>query len=153
MVEMSKASKQSIALLAIVNGIFITIDHYNLSGEQAPTVDYGMEVCKEVITNFPETGDPKKNFKWMQSKIQESDKFLRKEGTNLYTAIVLTSLAQHIITDLIDKIDDPVKLKILEPLDDVITGLSEQIDPKGTEFLAYEEADRHLKKIYRLLEF
>ena len=150
---MSLASKQSIALLAIINGIFITIDHFKLSQEQTPTVDYALTVCEECILAFPETGNKKSNLIWMQRKIQETDKFLRKENGNLYTSIVLTALANHIVTDLIERIKDPVKLKILEPLVEVVNGMNEQLDPNGNKFDAYEEADNYLIKIYNLLGF
>lgn len=150
---MSKASNQTITLLAVINGIFITIDDWKLAPELAPTVDWGMEICKECIEKFPETGNPQKNYKWMQNKLRESEEFLGTKAGNLYSSIVLSAIANHIITDLMERIKDPKKLELLIPIDEVVQGLNFQLDPKGSAFDAYEEADNHLSKLYKLLEF
>lgn len=149
---MSKASRQAITLLAVVNGVFITMDSYELAPELTPTIDWGMEVCKQCVSKYPETGDPKKNFKWMQNKLQLIDKDLNGRE-DIYTMIVLTSIASHIMSDLEEMIRDKAKLALIEPVAEVVQGVSAQIDPKGDCFDAYEEADRLLKRIYEHLEF
>ena len=149
---MSKASRQTITLLAVVNGIFITMDSYNLAPELTPTIDWGMQVCKECISKFPETGNPQKNFKWMQEKLRLIDKDLNGRQ-DIYTMIVLSSIASHIMTDLEERIKDKNKLKLMEPVSETVKGLNDQIDPDGDCFEAYEEADKLLKRIYMHLEF
>ena len=149
---MSLASRQSITLLAIVNGVFITMDDYGLAPELTPTIDWGLEVCHQCVTEFPETGDPGKNLRWMQAKLDLVDKDLSGRA-DIYTMIMLTSIASHIITDLLEWIKDESKLALIDPVAEVVCGLSDQIDPKGDCFQAYEEADSILRKIYSHLEF
>lgn len=149
---MSKASRQTIILLAVVNGIFITMDDYKLIPELAPTIDWGMKICKQCISKYPETGDSQKNFKWMQTKLQIIEKDLNNRN-DIYTMIVLTSIASHIMMDLTEMIKDTKKLELIEPIVETVQGLSIQIDPEGDCFEAYEKADRLLKKIYNHLEF
>lgn len=149
---MSKASRQSISLLAVVHGCFTTIQEFNLAPELAPTIHYGVEVSGKCIKNFPETGDREKNLKWMVDKIHRIDDDLNK-SESVYTMIVLTSLSHQIITDLSEKIKDKAKLERLEVVEEVIYSVSDIIDPKKDKFSAYEEADRILNRLYSYLEF
>ncbi len=149
---MSQASKQSIALLAVIHGCFKTIDSYELAPELTPTIHYGLEVSEKCIHDFPETGNQEKNLKWMVDKIHCIDDDLNK-SESVYTMIVLTSLSHQIITDLSEKIQDRAKLKLLEVVEEVIYAVSDQIDKKKDQFSAYEEADKILNKLYGYLEF
>lgn len=149
---MSKASRQTLSMIAMVNGIFITIDEYELAPEIEATIQYGLEVCNMCMADFPETGDRYKNEAWMKSKLTEVEKEFNKSGS-LYSTIVLTSMATHMMEDLTERIKDPVKLKLLTPVHEVVAGVSAQIDPKGDQFEAYEEADRLLTKFYGIIGF
>lgn len=149
---MSKASRQTISMIAMVNGVFITIDNYNLAPEIDATIQYGLEICNDCMTAFPETGNRYKNGLWCKKKLGEIEKYFNN-ADSLYSTIVLTSMATHIMEDLTAKIKDPVKLALLEPVYEVVVGVSDQIDPKGNCFDAYEEADRLLKRFYSVIEF
>lgn len=149
---MSKASRQSVAMIAMVNGVFITIDSYDLAPEISATIQYGLEVCGGCMHTFPETGDRHKNGLWCRSKLSEIEEEFNK-ANSLYSMIVLTSMATHIMEDLTERINDPVKLDLLEPIHEVVQGVSEQIDPNGDQFDAYEEADRLLTIFYNKIEF
>jgi len=149
---MSLASRQSISLLAVVHGCFKTMDTFNLSGDLAPTVLYGIDVSEKVIHNFPETGNRKSNLKWMTEKIHQIDDDLNK-SKSVYTMIVLMSLALQIIIDLSEKIKDKAKLKQLSEIEEVIFAIRDAIDPKWDHDEAYKEADRILDKLYGLLGF
>lgn len=149
---MSKASRQSITLLAVVHGCFKTIHSFNLAPKLSPTILYGIEVSEKCIHKFPETGDSKKNLKWMTEKIHQIDDDLNK-SESVYTMIVLTSLAHQIITDLSEKIRNKSKLKLLEEVEEVIYSVSDMIDKNKDKFDAYEEADRIIRKLYNYLEF
>ncbi len=149
---MSKASKQTISMIAMVNGVFITIDNYKLAPEIDATIQYGLEVCYGCMNTFPETGDRYKNGEWCKLKLEEIEDYFN-QADSLYSMIVLTSMATHIMEDLTNKIKDPAKLALLEPVHEVVIGVSEQIDPKGDCYDAYEEADRLLKRFYSVIEF
>lgn len=149
---MSKASRQSIALLAIVKGVILTIQEYKLAPELDATILYALDVCEGCVSKFPETGNPNKNMKWMTERIHMIDDDLNKSNS-IYSMITLTNLAHHIVTDLQECINDSTKLDLIKPVGEVIEGLSDQIDPIKDCFEAYEEADRILDKLYRYLEF
>lgn len=149
---MSKASRQSLTLLAVVHGCFVTIDTFELAPELSPTIIYGVEISEKCILNFPETGNRQKNIKWIEDRIHLIDEELNK-SESFYTMIVLTSLAHQIITDLSEKIQDKAKLNQLEEVEEVIYSISDVIDDKKDQFSAYEEADKILKKLYNYLEF
>jgi hypothetical protein len=139
-------------MIAMVTGVFITIDEYDLADEIAPTIQYGLSVCNTCMETFPETGDRNKNGAWCHAKLQEIENEFNK-ADSLYSLIVLISMATHIMEDLTARIKDPVKLKLLEPIHEAVTGVSMQIDPEGDCFAAYEEADRLLHKFYRVIGF
>jgi len=149
---MSRASRQTISMIAMVNGVFLTIDNYKLAPEVDATVQYGLEICYHCMDTFPETGDRHKNGLWCKKKLEEIEDEFNK-ANSLYSMIVLTSMATHIMEDLTERIGDPVKLDLLEPISEVVTGMSEQIDPKGDQFEAYEEADRLLNRFYEVIGF
>jgi hypothetical protein len=149
---MSKASRQTISMIAMVNGVFITIDNYDLAPELAPTVKWGLEVCNGCMVEFPETGNKEKNGLWCKRKLEEIEDCFN-QADSLYSMIVLVSMSTHIMEDLTSKIKDPLKLKLLEPIYDVVTGLSQQIDPQGDCFDAYKEADRLLYEFYKVIGF
>jgi hypothetical protein len=150
---MSKASRQTIALLAVVNGVFITIEEFNLAPELVPTTDWGRKVCKDCIDVFPETGNRKKNLEWMTDRLHKIDDYLNNVQKTFYTITVLVNLAHLIMTDLLERIKDKKKREILIPVMEVVDGLSDQIDPEKNIWAAYEEADRMLVKLYEYLEF
>ncbi len=149
---MSRASRQTIAMIAMVNGVFLTIDNYKLAPEIEATIQYGIDVCYKCMDAFPETGDRQKNGAWCTKKLEEVENDFNK-ADSLYSMIVLTSMATHIMEDLTARINDPVKLNLLAPIAEVVTGMSEQIDPQGDQFEAYEEADRLLHKFYGVIGF
>lgn len=149
---MSKASRQSITLLAIIHGCFKSIEDYNIAGDAAPTILYGAEVSERVVRDYPETGDSNKNIRWVTQKMHDIDGLLNNKKS-LYSMTVLTALSHQIITDLIEKVRDRKKLVLLNELEEIIYNVSDLIDPKKDQFDAYEESDRILKKLYKLLEF
>jgi hypothetical protein len=147
-------SRQEICILAFLNGIIITIKNYKLREDLAPTIEYGLEIFNDCIDNYPEVGDVQMNFLWIQGKVQKSQEFLGEDSESLYTAIVLVKLASLMVTDLVEKVNDnPKKFSYLEPIEELIAGLNDQLDPDGDQFEAYEKADEHLKKIYDLIGF
>jgi len=149
---MSNASRQSLALLAVIYGCFSSMKEYALSPELSPTIEYGLEVSERCINEFPETGNTLKNTKWITEKIHQIDDDLNK-SKSVYTMIVLTQLAHQIVTDLSEKIRDKAKIKRIEVIEEVIYAISDQIDKKKDKFEAYEGSDRIAKKLYNRLGF
>jgi hypothetical protein len=149
---MSKASRQTISLLAMVNAVFITIDSYGLAVELAPTIEYAKDICEKCIIKFPESGSSSKNMDWMHAKMKTAKPHFDKPNSP-YSMIVLMVIAQHIVNDLQECINDPVKLNLIEPIAEVVFTVNGTIDPKGDQFEAYEEADKLLATLYHILEF
>lgn len=149
---MSKASKQTIVLLSMVKAAFIIIEELDLTPELAPTIVYGKSICDEGLKFFWFNNDTPKNRRWIKERVRQADGLLNETST-MYSAVVLASLAELIVNDLIQRIRDVRKLKFIEPIHEAVSGLSDQIDSKGIHFEAYEEAENHLKDLYRALEF
>lgn len=150
---MSKASKQSLALLAVATGAMIMIENEALDDSVMPTVLYSRETLEHCVHVFPVVPhNETKGAEWMHEKLSGwQDRINELEGN--WTAIILVSIAHQIISDLCDRIRAPHKLKILRPAEEALAGLSDQIDPEGDQYAAYEKADELLKDLYRRLGF
>ncbi len=149
---MSLATRQSVALLSIVYSVFTTIKQYNLAPELEATILYGIDTTEKCIINFPGTGDNRKSEKWIREKIHCIDDDLR-QSESVYTMIVLVSLSNQILADMMQKIRNRTKLEMLEEVNEITISISNKIDPKGDQFEAYEEADKLLLKLYHHLGF
>lgn len=149
---MSKASRQSLALLATVSGAMKMIERESLSPELLPTVVYTGETVDKCVYAFPCTGDEGMNLKWIEERMAEWQDTLNTIEGN-WTAIILVSIAHQIMEDLTVKIKNKNKLKLIAPAEEALQGLSDLLDPEGTCYEAYVTADRLVADMYSRLEF
>lgn len=152
-IEGGMLCRQTLTLLAIVNGIFITFETYNLKPEYTPTIDWGKQMCAECIEIYPETGNAQSNLKWMTEKVHEADDFLGTGSEHMYRATVLSFMSHCIVSDLLVKVKDEHKVDLLTPVQEVVYGLDDQIDPNGDQFDSYDEAVVYVNKLYKILGF
>jgi hypothetical protein len=150
---MSKANRQTIALLAIVSGAMHTVEHFNLDADNISIVLYAKDVCDECVKRFPCSGNEAKNQKWICDRMEEYDKELIKMVDEHYSTVLLTSMCSQIITDLTERIRDVYKLGLIEPVKEAVQALHDRIDPTGDKFSEYERADRLLDIAYKIFEF
>lgn len=146
------ASRQSLIMLAFVNGVFITINDDDLIPELAPTLLYGQELSTKIIHGYPEHGRPKENSAWCEEKMKGISEFLNQGGL-YYEPIELVTMAQMIIVDLMEEVTEPRKREVLGQLKEVIDKVSDNIDPGGTAFTIYETVDATLQHIYQQIGF
>ena len=146
---MSKASKQTLALLAVATGAMIMIEN---DDSIMPTVLYSRETLENCVHVFPATHNEVLGAKWMHEKLAAwQDRVNELEGN--WTAIILVSIAHQIVNDPCERIRAPHKLELLQPAEEALAGLSDQIDPAGDQYAAYEKADELLKDLYRRIGF
>lgn len=148
---MSRATRQTVLLLSTIAGIFITMGENAPDAEFMPTVEYGRTVAVNAARAIPETGDREKNDRWMLKAVTEMEKFLNCR-TEKYSFQYLVFLAACIIDDLMQKTKNKQKLEILEPVQEAVFGLQEQVDPSGTLVEVYKNVDDDLSNIYTLLD-
>lgn len=146
------STRQSLILLAFVNGVFITINDDNLLPELGPTLLYGQDLSTRVIHGYPEQGTPKANTEWCSGKMKVISALLN-EGGLYYEPIELVTMAQMIVVDLLEEVTDRTKRGLLTELKEVIDSVSDAIDPGGTAFTVYESVDLTLHQVYKEIGF
>ena len=150
---MSKAGKQSVALLAMVTGMMKTVVDFDMIDEEMSIAVYAHEVAFKCTTKFPITNDNAKNNEWIQDRVRKFDAFLVAQKDLKYHAILITNLALTTLTDLTEKIRDKDKLEMIEPVIEAVQALYTALDSKMNNDAAYELTDALLNKAYSLIGF
>lgn len=161
---MSNGSRQAVELIAVVNSVFKTIDFYSQEGEDqsvtaketmeeyASLVDYGMQVCDEAISKYPIQGDTSKNKKRMLAVLKEVDSVLNG-GDNMHSVVELVYMAHLILEALKERVRDPVKLEIIEPVYEAVNSFDDFINPDGDEYECMDEAEVSVKTVFKIIGF
>jgi len=151
---MSKATNQALVQLSITAGCFNTLRENKAFSrvDIKYLVESGIIKTTQAVIDWPCTGEADKNNKWIKSRLLVWYKFLQKDTDNYYTDTVMIKMAERMITTLTEKIRDPVKLKLLQPIVDILKELSDFTDPKGIHFPAFEKSDQLLNKLYELID-
>ena len=149
---MSRATNQAVSILAVTSGSMGTIEKTGLADAYLPTVEYVHQVADYAISRYPVTGDWGKNYKVMVGVVEKWNACV--SGVNPELAIVaLVQLGLQSSDDLLRKLRNPVAVELVQPVHEGLLGLSNQLDPEGTAYTAYQEADVLLEKLYGLLGF
>ena len=153
---MSLASNQAISMLAVVSGCMGTIEEElkgHVIAEQAlPTVLYIHQIADNAIKSYPATGDSRKNYKWMGSRVREWNAFVADVSPK-WTTIVLSQMPMLAMEDLLNRLKNPLSISLVQPVHEGLIGLSNIVDKEGTSFDAYKEAENILYRFYNILEF
>lgn len=138
---MSKADVKSFTILAIVNGCAITMRDYGISGKAEPIIFYLCDLIKKKIDEWPETGDPSKttiacinHCRALKSDIESS--------VSLYTPCCLGMLAQYLLIELRDIINNKWKLSAIDEMLECFNNAVDIYDPKEANEEARAEAER-----------
>ena len=145
---MSTATNQSLCILSFINATFITITEDKF----LPTVEYAKEVCQKIIRDFPESGNTIKNHHTILNWMYEINHEL-PERKGMYTSLLLSNISSLLITDLMERIKDKKKLRMLEELKEVCIGLNDQLDPNGAYFDSIEKAEELNLVIKNIIEW
>lgn len=149
---MSLATKQAMCMLAVVSGCMSTIEHHYPDDPLLPTVLYTKELADDAIIKYPATGDPRKNLKWMEDRVQAWSNGIRNLKPT-WVKIVLTQMPLLATEDLLLKVRNPEVRLLIKPVTEALRGLSDALDPEGDQWDAYKEAEQVLYRFYRLVEF
>ena len=149
---MSLATNQAMCMLAVASGCMETINEHYPDDPLLPTVLYVKELADNAIIKYPATGDPRKNLKWMEDKVQAWSNGIRNLKPT-WVKIVLTQMPLLATEDLLTKLRNPQAVSLVQPVTEALRGLSDALDPEGDQFDAYEEAEKVLYRFYHLLDF
>jgi len=149
---MSLAYKQTICLLSMVSGNMGTIEKVNSSPQSIPTVLYIKDISDQAIQSLTNNDLDMKSYNWCKSKIDAWDAYVVNLG-DIHVSIVLAQMALNAIDNLILMIRDKHKLSLLIPIHEALKGLSDQIDPIGEYYEAYDEANATLVRFYSLIGY
>lgn len=138
---MSKADIQSLTILAIVNGCAITMMDNGIAGKAEPIIIYLCDLVKDKINKWPESGNPEKttascinHCKQLKNEIESS--------LNLYTACCLGMLAQYLLIEIRDIVNNKWKLSAIDEMLECFNNAVDIYDPQEKNDAAMSEAWR-----------
>ena len=155
---MSKATRQSLALLATVSGAMkVTESLKNEENElhfrfMSKYIEEARKRSDNAVYKWNCTGDENKNTKIIIEHITWWEKELEKQNWQI-TPLVLTNMSLQCLYDLHTKIKDKYKLSLIEPIIKPLKKLSDYIDPHGDKFETYQYVDNLLSILYKKIEF
>ena len=152
---MSRATRQAILILSFVNGAIKLIiqEEDSLPHEIAPTVFWADTFSREIIDRYPETGDNRKNVKWMKENLKRwadmgADKMIR------WHPAVVSTMALNFIEDILDKIQNQARAD-LETLRDGLIRISYFYTDRAEGDLGqyFDEASAMADELYAVIDF
>lgn len=147
---MSIAQKQTICLTSMVSGNMSTIFNENLLPEHQATLCYIQEITDKVVITLLD--NDWKVYRWCKSRVEEWNPHVENKSSQ-WVAIVLTQMSLNAMDNLLITIRDPVKRALIQPIHEALLSLSDQLDPKGEYFDAYDYAEATLTRFYALIGF
>jgi hypothetical protein len=138
---MSKADIQTQTILAVVTGAITTVKEEKLHKKELPAILYAEDVANKSFAEYPETGNPAINV----MAVYEHCKNMRDEldgSAEKFSPLVLITLSQLLLTDLMERLNNKYKLSLLEPVTEAVDGIHDLLDPGGKHIDIYEEAER-----------
>lgn len=146
---MSRATNESLTVLAITAGVFKEIERRNLvcRVDMKHNVSQGYQQVVNAINSWDETGDGAKNTKWISDRLTAWDKTAFAVG-QLQRVEELVAMADILITDLQDKVKNKRKLQGLAEIHKTIQTL---LDFTGDSFVYFEKSDEMIKKLYDVM--
>lgn len=147
-----RATRESILLLGIINGVLISFDKNGLLEDLAPTIKYGMSLCDRVLQALPGNDRRATDLRPCQDVMRKVSLALNREG-EFFPTPVLVHIGQTLCVDLLEEVTDPEKRELLGEIQELMDAISDAVDPYGDNYAAYEEADQSLKTIYEIVGF
>lgn len=149
---MAKSDIQSQVILAVVTGAIITVEEAGIAEGELPAILYAREVGDKAFRQWPETGNPKKNLLACTNHCKNLAEKLDK-ASDEHSPLVLISLSQLLLTDLMERVKNKKKLRILEPLREAVDGIHNLLDPKGQHYDVFEYAEELARAVKNEIEF
>jgi hypothetical protein len=150
---MSKAGKQSVALLTLVYGMLETMIALKLVDTCLSEAIHSKEVAFECATNFPVGYEDPSFVKGVTHYSRVLAKIIYTSEVQVYTAPVLSMASLQIVTDLQERVTDPIKVGMLQPLFAGVDALYTQIDPLGDNYRNFTVVNTIVTQAYASLGF
>lgn len=154
--KMSKSSRNTILLLSMIHGALKLLIQDGLTEREdiGSLLLYANDYSEEVIQKYPSTGDEKKNLKQMIYYLNIWKKMIDEPTIN-WPNVVLVTMSQNIIEDLLSIVQNTEKRTLLEPLAECVRALAKKIEAESIteEYKYLEQSNEVLYKMYDLIEF
>jgi hypothetical protein len=150
----SKSTRQSLTLLAVIGGCLIQIIEDKmfsvLSMRQLSKNCYAQVIL--TMQNWPKSSDYCDDAAWINNKI-DLWKIHIDTVQSFYKAVVLVTICDRCLLDVLSQINNPYKRSLLHQLVADITTLREFVDPEGNNFSAYDKTEEIMNYLYSLIEW
>lgn len=148
---MSVASRRAVAIISIVEGCAILLERQFKTDNIAPYISRIKMSTATANCFWPETGVQTKNLLHIISVYKKWDKAISKKGLSANSPMTLVYLGLQAIDDLMIKIKNPKRRRLLDRIYRDLMELSDFIDPKGVLFDQLETADKMLIELYNIV--
>ena len=149
---MSLATRQTLTLLAVVNGsLFLISNIETIPEDVAPTVLWAKDFCKELMQHYPETGNKRKNTLQMKAWLPQWDRIGADKMLRWHPSVVAT-LALNFCEDLLEKIHNRARSDI-KTLRDALIRISYFFSEADYNEEHFEEANQMTEEIYSVIGF
>lgn len=150
---MSKASRQSLALISVVHGGVRAVQQcFSLGGEFAEIVKAADLAVKEVVIWWPTSGDEAENQAWIAAKLQAWETVLAAMPQK-WTILANISVSMTILSDLYDKVRCKGKKDALHFLFVYLRAIHDWLNLQGNCFDDYEYANACVASLYDIIGF
>ena len=145
---MSKATRQSCTLLAVIGGCMFEMSRRKMFSSIAMRdhVNETYQLVAATLEKWPKLGDDAKNRRWITEKIEVWRRMLNDDDEFILT--ILAAIAEQCLADLHTVTKDRFKKGMLDNLDAPIHKIHAFSDPSGVNYPAYEEASRLMRGLY-----
>lgn len=150
---MSKATRQSCTLLAVIGGCMYEIWRKRMFSV-VKLHEHTLETYKLVVDTldkWPDSGDTKKNLAWCMKKVEIWHSYLKDDDKFYVTT--LAAICELCLADLRTITKDKYKTKLLDKLVEPVERVHRFMDPYCENLVAYDEASRLMGKLYELIEW
>lgn len=151
---MSKASRQSLALLAVACGALKVMESekFFVPRRTIAAVSELRVDLEQVVKVYPASGDGPEVVEWMMTKLgpwqEELDRMVAA-----WSPITLITMTEQLLVDLSAVTRNKKKASLLAPVEQKAIEVSKMFDDRGDYPESYVEANRLLEDLYKRLEF
>ncbi len=133
---MSKLDIQTQTILAVATGAIITVEENCMGANEMFVIVYARYASSECYRKYP-SKNADAVFDHCYNLREKLD-----AASDKFSPLILISISQLLMTDLMEKVKDKNKLKLLEPVSEAIDGIKNLLDPDGKHIDVYEEAEK-----------
>lgn len=150
----SKATRQSIALLAIIGGSLTRIDECRMFSvvSMKTLVKEAYKQTIWMMKSWPDGEYNPDDAEWIDDRVVQWGIFLRDVKEH-HTLAVFATMCSICLDDLESVIRNKQKLAMLRTLREPINSILKFIDPNLANFPAFDKADMSMAYFYKLIEW